>query len=222
MHSPHCGNGIRVPDRSLRADVAAHCRELAGHGVALAGAGNVSIRTDDHVLITRSGLRLETADADDITVLSLHGDILAGARPSSETGLHLGIYARSEARAVVHTHGRSSVAVGLVCDQMPLVHYNLRRLGGRVPTVPYRLFGSDELAEAVGNAVADGFGTVLMRNHGAVSSAGSLTEAVEHACLLEWLCDVYLAAQSLGAPALLTDDDLDAVAAQAARLAYGH
>jgi L-fuculose-phosphate aldolase len=122
---------------------------------------------------------------------------------------------------VVHTHGRSSVAVGLVCDQMPLVHYNLRRLGGRVPTVPYLLFGSDELAEAVGSAIAGGFSTVLMRNHGAVSSAPSLGEAVEHACLLEWLCDVYLAAHSLGAPALLTDNDLEAVGAQAARLAYG-
>jgi L-fuculose-phosphate aldolase len=218
---PLSGNVIRVPDRSARAEVAAQCRELAGHGVALAGAGNVSVRTDDLVLITRSGLRLEDAVAEDITIVTHAGEVLEGARPSSEIGLHLGVYARTGAGAVVHTHGRSSVAVGLVCDQMPLVHYNLRRLGGRVPTVPYLLFGSDELAVAVGNAVADGFGTVLMRNHGAVSSAGSLGEAVEHACLLEWLCDVYLAANTLGTPALLTDGDLDAVAAQAAALAYG-
>lgn len=216
-----CGNVIPVPESGLRAEVAAQCRELAGHGVALAGAGNVSVRADDLVLITRAGLRLEHAAAEDITVITRAGEVLEGARPSSETGLHLGVYARTDARAVVHTHGRSSVAVGLVCDQMPLVHYNLRRLGGRVPTVPYLLFGSADLAAAVGEAVADGFGTVLMRNHGAVSSAASLGEAVEHACLLEWLCDVYLAAHSLGTPALLTDGDLDAVAAQAAALAYG-
>ena len=205
----------------LRADVAAQCRELAGHGLALAGAGNVSVRTEEHVLVTRSGLRLEAAAPEDITIVTLTGEVLDGARPSSEVGLHLGIYERSAARAVVHTHGRSSVAVGLVCDSMPLVHYNLLRLGGRLPTVPYHLFGSDELADAVGTAIAAGFGTVLMRNHGAASSARSLTEAVEHACLLEWLCDVYLTACSLGTPALLSDDDLEAVAAQSRHLAYG-
>lgn len=207
---------------ALRTDVAARCRELAGHGVALAGAGNVSVRMGDHVFITRSGLRFESAEPQDITIVTRAGDVVDGARPSSETGLHLGVYDRSDPTAIVHTHGRSSVAVGLVCDQMPLVHYNLLRLGGRVPTVPYRLFGSEELADAVGTAIAEGFGTVLMRNHGAVSSAGSLAQAVEHACLIEWLCEVYLAAHSLGTPALLSDADLDAVAEQSRRLSYGH
>jgi L-fuculose-phosphate aldolase len=205
----------------LRSDVAGRCRELAAQGVALAGAGNVSVRSDDHVLITRAGMRFETAEAHDVTVVTLAGDVVDGARPSSETGLHLGIYQRSAAQAIVHTHGRSSVAVGLVCDEVPLVHYNLLRLGGRIPTIPYLLFGSPELAEAVGTAVADGHGTVLMRNHGAVSSAHTLAEAVEHACLTEWVCDVYLGARSLGTPALLTDGDLDAVAEQSGRLAYG-
>ena len=208
--------------QALRRDVAGRCRELASHGVALAGAGNVSVRSDDHVLITRAGMRFETAEAEDVTVVTLAGDVVDGDRPSSETGLHLGIYQRSTAEAVVHTHGRSSVAVGLVCDRMPLVHYNLLRLGGSIPTVPYLVFGSEELAAAVGGAVADGFGTVLMRNHGAVSSARSVGEAVEHALLLEWLCDVYLSACSIGTPALLTDADLQAVAAQSRRLSYGH
>lgn len=208
--------------QTLRSDVAERCRELASQGVALAGAGNVSVRSEDNVLITRAGMRFETAEADDITVVTLAGDVVDGARPSSETGLHLEVYQRSAATAVVHTHGRSSVAVGLVCDEMPLVHYNLLRLGGRIPTIPYLLFGSPELAEAVGSAVARGHGTVLLRNHGAVSCAQTLAEAVEHACLTEWVCDVYLAARSLGTPTLLTDGDLAAVAEQGNRLAYGH
>jgi L-fuculose-phosphate aldolase len=207
--------------QALRGDVAARCRDLSAQGVAVAGAGNVSVRFENGVLITRAGMRFETATADDITVVSLAGDVLDGSRPSSETGLHLGIYERSAAKAVVHTHGRNSVAVGLVCDQMPLVHYNLLRLGGRIPTIPYFLFGSEELAEAVGDAVARGFGTVLMRNHGAISSARSLAEAVEHACLVEWVCDVYLAASGIGTPAVLTDGDLAAVAEQSRRLSYG-
>jgi len=60
-----------------------------------------------------------------------------------------------------------------------------------------------------------------MRNHGATSTAGSVAEAVEHACLIEWLCDVHLAASSLGAPALLDEDDLREVVEQSMRLSYG-
>ena len=56
------------------------------------------------------------------------------------------------AEAVVHTHGRSSVAVGLVCDEMPLVHYNLLRLGGRQDTGGPTSLGADRAPEPVSGA----------------------------------------------------------------------
>ncbi len=167
-------------------------------------------------------MRFEAAAPEDITILSLDGDVLDGARPSSETRLHLGIYERSSAQAVVHTHGRSSVAVGLVCDRMPWCTTTSCDWAVAFPPCRTTSSGLTNLPGAVGAAIAEGFGTVLMRNHGAVSSARSVEEAVEHAALLEWLCDVYLAARTLGTPELLTDDDLVAVAAQSARLSYGH
>ncbi|MBT0771544.1 class II aldolase/adducin family protein [Kineosporia sp. J2-2] len=205
----------------MREEVAATCREVAARGVAVGGAGNISLRVGDQVLITRSGLRLEAATASDISVVTLDGDLVRGARPSSETGLHLGIYRRSGTGAVVHTHGMSSVAVGLVADELPRVHYNILRLGGRVPTVAHHVFGSAELARATGDAVAAGARAVLLRNHGSVSCGTTLDDAVENAELTEWLCDVYLSAARLGSPALLTPDDLEAVAGQATRLGYG-
>ncbi|MFJ9567556.1 class II aldolase/adducin family protein [Streptomyces fuscichromogenes] len=205
----------------MRESVAAKCREIAAREVAVGGAGNVSVRVGDQVLITRSNLRFEAATAEDVSVVDLDGKLLEGERPSSETGLHVGVYRRSGAEAVVHTHGRSSVAVGLVSDEIPLVHYNLLRLGGRVPTVPYFVFGSKELADATGDAVAAGAAAVLLRNHGSVACGRSLDEAVEHAEMTEWVCDVYLAAKSLGEPSLLTSQDLEEVAGQATRLAYG-
>lgn len=206
---------------SSRAEVAATCREVAARGVAVGGAGNISVRRDDRVLITRGGLRFETAVADDISVVDLDGTLLEGFRASSETGLHLGIYRSTDAVSVVHTHGRSSVALGLVADEIPLIHYNLLRLGGRVPTVPYATFGSPELAEAVARIFENGFRAALLRNHGAVSAGRSLAEAVENAELTEWLCEIYLCARSVGEPALLSPEDLQDVLAQAHRLSYG-
>jgi L-fuculose-phosphate aldolase len=204
-----------------RSEVAEHCRDLASRGLAIAGAGNVSTRVGDSVLITRGGLRFETATEDDITVVTLEGEVIQGQRPSAETDLHLRIYRTTPAGAVVHTHGGFSVAVGLTRDSVPPVHYAIRRLGGHVPTVPYLLFGSPELAAAVGDAVAAGARAVLLRNHGAVACGNDLAEATENAEMVEWLCEVYLRAQRLGEPALLTAEDLAAVADQAQRIAYG-
>ncbi|GAA3598158.1 class II aldolase/adducin family protein [Kineosporia mesophila] len=204
-----------------REKLAATCRDVAARGVAVGGAGNISVRVDDRILITRGGLRFEVATADDISVVGLDGELLEGERPSSETGLHLGVYRRSGDTAIVHTHGKAAVAVGLVAQEIPLIHYNLLRLGGRVPTVGYFTFGSRELADAVGAAVGNGARAALMRNHGSVACGTSLDEAVEHAEMTEWLCEIYLAARPLGEPALLTPGDLDDVLAQARRLSYG-
>ncbi|MBW0105140.1 class II aldolase/adducin family protein [Pseudonocardia sp. KRD-291] len=216
----------------MRSGLAARCRDLAADGVVPGGAGNVSVRIDDdRVLITRRGLRFARAGEDDLTVVSLDGATLQGPAPSSEIGLHLGIHRhrppghRASGHrapcAVVHTHGRAAVAVGLVLDELPAVHYSIGRLGRRVPTVPYHVFGSAELADAVGTAVADGAGSVLLRNHGSVSCGDDLDQAVEHAGLVEWLCEVYLDARALGEPALLSRQDLDASREQAGRLSYG-
>jgi L-fuculose-phosphate aldolase len=206
----------------MREEVARKCREIAAEGVAVGGAGNVSVRAgEDRVLITRANVRFEQATADDITILTLDGEVVSGARPSSETGLHLGIYRRSEVGAVVHTHGQRSVAVGLVLDEIPMVHYNVLRLGGRIPTVPYFVFGSQDLADATGKAVAAGANAVLLRNHGSVACGANLETAIENSAMLEWICDVYIAARSLGEPALLTIDDLEDVLAQSQRLSYG-
>jgi len=204
-----------------RGAVATVCRELAARGVALGGSGNVSLRVGDLVLVTRSGLRFETATADDICVVDAAGRPVSGARPSSETGLHLGIYRTGQAGAVVHTHGRAAVALGLVVDEVPPVHYSILRLGGRVPTVPYLTFGSAELAAAVGAAIGAGPRAVLLRNHGSVACGSSLAEAVEHAELTEWLCETYLSARALGDPAVLSPAELRAVVDQSARLSYG-
>ncbi|WP_344336952.1 PfkB family carbohydrate kinase [Brevibacterium salitolerans] len=220
------GGGAQVPgitapqleERRIR--LARRARDIAKRGVVLAGAGNISERHEDLVFITRGGLRFESAEPEDICVLTLRGELLCGSRPSSETLLHLGVYQCTEALAVVHTHGRSTVAVGLVEDELPVIHYNILRLGGRVPTVPYFPFGSEELAESVGASMAAGSRSVLLRNHGAVSCGSTLDEAIEFSELTEWLCEVYLSARVLGAPARLNHGDLTEVRRRAAE--YGN
>jgi L-fuculose-phosphate aldolase len=203
--------------------VALQCRRVGQRGLAPARSGNVSMSDGAHVFITRSGLRLEDSTASDISVVSYGGDLLEGRRPSSELQLHLALHAKSDVKAVVHIHGGYSTAVGLVVSQLPLVHYAILELGrgGFVPTIPYFVFGSQELADAVAAQVDSGCRAVLMRNHGAVAIGESLSQAVENAELIEWIAEVYCRARQLGEPSLLTSDELDEVSRQFERLEYG-
>ena len=66
------------------------------------------------------------------------------SRPTSELELHLGVYRRYGAGAVVHTHATMATALSCVLDELPVVHYQMLLLGGPVRVAPYATFGSPE------------------------------------------------------------------------------
>jgi len=193
-----------------RERVAAACRRLAAAGLVRGTAGNVSVRAGDAIAITPTGAPLETLDAAAVTVIDLEGRILAGdLAPTSELDLHLGVYARYGAGAVVHTHAPVSTALSCVLDELPCVHYEMLLLGGPIRVAPYETFATPELAAAAVDAL-DGRTAALLANHGTIAFGGDLDGAVHATELLEWCSTVYWRAASLGTPRVL-----DAAARQA-------
>ena len=53
----------------------------------------------------------------------------------------------------VHTHSAAAVALSLLRDDVPLVHYQTAVLGGRIAVAEYAPFGTDELAANVSAAL---------------------------------------------------------------------
>jgi L-fuculose-phosphate aldolase len=207
---------------AAREQVAAASRRLAAEGVVLGTAGNVSARAGGHVAITPTGAELASLTADDVTVVALNGAVVAGTlAPTSEVDLHLGVYRRYDAGAVVHTHAPMATAVACVLeDELPCVHYAMLALGGSVPVAPYRTFGTAELAEVVLDAL-EGKTAALMANHGAIAWAADVDKAVEQSLLLEWACGVYWRAAQVGTPRALSADQQQDVVAAALERSYG-
>jgi L-fuculose-phosphate aldolase len=207
---------------AAREQVAAASRRLAAEGLVLGTAGNVSARAGGHVAITPTGAELASLTADDVTVVALNGAVVAGTlAPTSEVDLHLGVYRRYEAGAVVHTHAPMATAVACVLeDELPCVHYAMLALGGSVPVAPYRTFGTAELAEVVLDAL-EGKTAALMANHGAIAWAADVDKAVEQSLLLEWACGVYWRAAQVGTPRALSADQQQDVVAAALERSYG-
>src|SRR5438270_806158 len=161
---------------SEREEVAAACRRLAAEGLVLGTAGNVSARAGSHVAISATGAVLADATPDQVTVVDLEGQVVDGQlAPTSELDLHLGVYHRYDAGAVVHTHAPTATALSCVLDdELPCVHYSMLLLGGAVKVAPYATFGTPELAESVLDAL-EGRAAALMANHGAnVRGAGAV------------------------------------------------
>ena len=207
---------------AAREQVAAASRRLAAEGLVLGTAGNVSARAGEHVAITPTGAELASLTADDVTVVALNGAVVAGTlAPTSEVDLHLGVYRRYDAGAVVHTHAPMATAVACVLeDELPCVHYAMLALGGSVPVAPYRTFGTAELAEVVLDAL-EGKTAALMANHGAIAWAADVDKAVEQSLLLEWACGVYWRAAQVGTPRALSADQQQDVVAAALERSYG-
>jgi L-fuculose-phosphate aldolase len=194
------------------------CHALAAAGLVVGTSGNVSMRDGDRVLLSPKGVALAEITESDVAAVNLAGDVLTGA-PTSELELHLAVYHRYDAGAIVHTHAPRATAVACVLDELPVVHYQLLALGGAIRVAPFAAFGTPALAAAVTDSLAGRRGA-LLANHGALTYGDNLAEAVERALVLEWACGVYLDAAQLGTPRVLDEEQLAAVRESAARHGY--
>ncbi|MFB9720574.1 class II aldolase/adducin family protein [Planobispora longispora] len=190
-------------------------RRAAATGLVVGAAGNLSVRAGDLIAVTPGGVPLDRLEPDACPVIDVEGYLVEGElQPSSETPMHLAVYTTTGARAVVHTHSVFGTVVATTMTELPPVHYNALLLGGVVKVADYATYGTPELAANV-RAALEGRQAALLANHGGVTIGDDLDKAFEATRLLEWLCEVYVRAKSVGEPRVLTEEQLTAVVERA-------
>ncbi|MEV4015772.1 class II aldolase/adducin family protein [Nonomuraea angiospora] len=196
---------------SLREQLCEYGRRAVELGLVIGTSGNLSVREGDLVAVTPSGAALDRLTPEMCPVVDVEGYLVEGdLQPSSETPMHLAVYATTDAKAIVHTHSVFGTIVATTMTELPPVHYNALLLGGVVKVAEYATYGTPELAANV-RAAMEGKKAALMANHGGVTVGATLEEAFEATRLLEWLCEVYVRGLSVGKPAVLTNEQLNAV-----------
>jgi L-fuculose-phosphate aldolase len=204
-----------------REQIATVCRRLAAAGLVARTAGNVSVRAGGGVAISPTGAELATLAPADVTLIDLAGRVIDGdLAPTSELDLHLAVYERYGAGAVVHTHAPVSTALSCVLDELPCVHYEMLLLGGPVRVARYETFGTRALAAAAVEAL-DGRTAALLANHGTIAFGTDLDAAVRATELLEWVATVYWRAAQIGTPRELDEAARQAVIDVAIARSYG-
>ncbi|MEV1168194.1 class II aldolase/adducin family protein [Nonomuraea sp. NPDC049784] len=196
---------------SLREQLCDYGRRAVELGLVIGTSGNLSVREGELVAVTPSGVALDRLTPEMCPVVDVEGHLVEGElQPSSETPMHLAVYQTTDAQAIVHTHSVFGTVVATTMTELPPVHYNALLLGGTVRVAAYATYGTPELAANV-RAAMEGKRAALMANHGGVTIGATLEEAFESTRLLEWLCEVYVRGLSVGKPAILTDEQLNAV-----------
>jgi len=200
-----------VDEWSLRRELVRAGRELAHRGMTPGAAGNLSARlAEGRFLVTPSGGAKGRLRPGDLLVIDATGAVLEGSgravagpegtgRPSSETPMHLAIYARfPHVAAIVHAHPPAATALAithhpLAVEAVPEALFAL----GAVPAVPYISPASPALGEAVARSLDQGDGALLL-NHGAVTIGRSVAEALSRMEVLEAVADLTLRAIPAG------------------------
>ncbi|MFJ9852120.1 class II aldolase/adducin family protein [Streptomyces sp. NPDC101150] len=201
------------PDRIADAwsELVATARRTVADGLVVGTSGNVSCRIKDLILVTPTGVPYDRLGPGDTTAVDLDGrQIIGSLRPTSELPMHLAVYRATPATAVVHTHAPYATAVSTLVPELPPIHYMAGALGGAVRVAPYALYGTDELAANMLDALRDRT-ACLLRNHGTMAYGNSLDQALDRTAQLEWMCRVWLTASSLPGhtPSLLSPAQLD-------------
>jgi L-fuculose-phosphate aldolase len=195
-----------------RAAAVAAVRKLDALGMNRGSTGNLSLRQGEGMLITPTGMGADDLRAEDLVWLGWDGTLRGAWQPSSEWHFHQAIYrVRPDLHAIVHTHSVHATALACLRRELPAFHYMVAVAGGHdVPCVPYHLFGTEALSQAVATAMHER-DACLMANHGLVAAGATLARAMKVVQEVESLCAVYLEALTVGEPALLTRAQMDEV-----------
>lgn len=175
---------------------------LAERGLAWGTSGNISLRVDEQrFLISASGAWLGKLVPEQTALCSLHEDACVGAKPSIETPMHRAIYrTRPEAQVVVHVSPLYSTLVA--CSEMEVpTDLNIENIFylGRIARVPFIHPGTQQLADAVAEAVRE-HETVILSNHGVITFHQSVPDVLMRVESFEMSCRILVMARMANLP----------------------
>lgn len=199
------------PLEELKQSVVLGGRQMIERNLVAGTWGNISVRNaaGNRIVITPSGRPYNELSPKEIVIVDEVGNLVEGSRPSSELPLHMAIYAaRTDVRAIVHTHSLYATACAVAGESIPpCLEELVQVVGGGVKVAQYALPGTDQLAQNAVEALGDRT-AVLLANHGAVACAPSLKEALLIAELVEKAAQIHAIAGQLGGARRLSDEDV--------------
>lgn len=164
--------------------------DLYTRGMVSMHGGNLSVKRDQKLIITRSGSRLGYLGSDDLIETAVDRDDENTRKASSELCVHRAIYQKTPFTAIVHSHPIHAVALSFLGDKiLP------EDEGGKlfIPDVPVVGFGKEPAPGGFAQEIAEALAThavIVVHRHGSFARGMSLEEAYVITELLEISCRI--------------------------------
>ncbi len=191
---------MEFSDNNAKESILFWAKRLYQRGMSPATSGNISVKTDNGIMISASGTCLNDMDENDIVLVDYDGNVKEGnKKPSSEKIMHSEIYTRrDDINAIIHCHCPviGAFAVAGVAMKKPILP-DFALYYDEIPLIPYFCPSSIDLAVAVGECFEKN-NVALLKNHGIVLGDTSLQNAYYKLDLLRAYAEMYFGAEVLG------------------------
>jgi L-fuculose-phosphate aldolase len=199
------------PDKA-RTELVDICHRLAARGFVTATDGNVSARlANGNFLTTRTSVNKGMVTPEDIVEVGPDGTpVGAGARPSTELGMHLFIYRRRpDVNAVVHAH--PTYATGFAVAREPLTGCIFPEVIVGLGAVPLAEYATPSTPEVAGSLepYVETADAILLSNHGVVAYGKEPYDAYYKMEKVEHAAHITFVARMLGGEKILSARDVE-------------
>ena len=202
--------------RKLREDLALALRSAAYHGLSEGVCNHFSIELPDgtgRFLLNPRGLLWEEVYADDIVMIDVEGEKLAGRHPVEPTAMyiHAAIHQIAGKACVLHTHMPYATSLTLTEARAidTTLSQNAMRYHGRLAVD--REYNGLALDASEGKRIAtamQGADICFLGNHGVVVCGARMDYAYDDLYMLERACMMQVLAMSSGEPLAPVTADL--------------
>lgn len=196
----------------IASEIVEICERLHQRNMLAAADGNISCRiSDDEILITPSGIAKAFMNPEQMAVINLQGEILAG-HPSTERLMHLEIYRSTpKAQAIIHAHPPTAIAWSIAAPELSKLPSDCLSevilATGDIPFVPYARPGTEQMG-AMLKPFLPQHQALILRNHGAVAWGVDLAEAYRGMERIEHSAQILAMAKQIGKLTPLPEEEI--------------
>ena len=192
-------------ERDLRVELAAAYRMFDFFGWTELIYGHLTVRLpgpERHFLINPFGLMFHEVTASNLVKIDIDGNIVdASEHPVNPAGfvIHSAIHAaREDALCVMHSHTSAGMAVAALASGLNRSDFGGIALAGRVAYHDFegltvRIDERERLVQSLGDK-----NHLILRNHGLLTSGGSVAQAMIRLYTLQRACEVQMLARASG------------------------
>lgn len=174
-------NSIMDPDKKIFDEFSLVGQEVNNRGLISSHAGNISVRIDNKIIITRSGSMLGHLRPEDIVEIEVDKTYsIDDNSASTEAIVHRVVYKKTSAKAILHTHNPYCTVLSYILKEIKCADVEGKYFLKTIPVIECKNpTASEELAEKVSEQLTVN-PVAIIKTHGIFAKGETLIEAMKY------------------------------------------